>query len=142
MRTFNHVLSSLRITIERAFGQLVRRWGILWCCNGVRIRRVSLMLTVCAKLHNICVDRWIANGKPGVHPEYEVVPMHEGIDGAERPDDVEVAARMHNHYEGVKARQVNCDARVVMMEQIWGTGLQIISEEDLQGLPTPAAAAI
>lgn len=29
MRTFNHVLSSQRITIERAFGQLVRRWGIL-----------------------------------------------------------------------------------------------------------------
>ena len=26
-RTFNHVLSSQRITIERAFGQLVRRWG-------------------------------------------------------------------------------------------------------------------
>ena len=31
MRTFNHTLSSQRITIERAFGQLFRRWGILWC---------------------------------------------------------------------------------------------------------------
>ena len=52
MRTFNHCLSSLRITIERAFGQLVRRWGILWCCNGVRLRRVALMVTVCAKVMN------------------------------------------------------------------------------------------
>jgi len=49
---------------------------------------------------------------------------------------------MHNHYEGVKARQMHCDARVVMMEQIWGTGLRIVCEDDLQGLPTPAAAAI
>jgi hypothetical protein len=57
MRTFNHVLSSQRITIERAFGQLVRRWGILWCTNSCRLKSVSLMVQCCAKLHNICVER-------------------------------------------------------------------------------------
>ena len=30
MLAFNNVLSAQRITIERAFGILVRRWGILW----------------------------------------------------------------------------------------------------------------
>jgi len=82
------------------------------------------------------------NGKPGGNFTHEVGPMHEGIVDVERPDDAEVAARMHNHYEGVKARQVNCDNRVAMMEQIWSTGLRILGEEDLQGLPVPAAAAI
>jgi hypothetical protein len=30
MLAFNHILSSQRITIELAFGVLIRRWGILW----------------------------------------------------------------------------------------------------------------
>ena len=30
MKTFNHILSSQRITIERAFGMFVRKWGIFW----------------------------------------------------------------------------------------------------------------
>jgi hypothetical protein len=30
MRAFSRVLSAARITVERAFGQLVRRWGCLW----------------------------------------------------------------------------------------------------------------
>ena len=57
MRSFNHTLSSQRITIERVFRQLVRRWGILWCANSGRLKDVSLMVQCCAKLHNSCVDR-------------------------------------------------------------------------------------
>ncbi len=30
MKSFNNALSSQRITIERAFGMKVRKWGILW----------------------------------------------------------------------------------------------------------------
>ena len=63
MRSFNHTLSSQRITIERAFGQLVRRWGILWSPNSTRLATVSLMVQCCAKLHNICVERWLINGR-------------------------------------------------------------------------------
>ena len=65
MRSFNHTLSSQQITIERAFGQLVRRWGILWCANSSRLKNVSLMVQCCAKLHSICVKRWLVDGRRG-----------------------------------------------------------------------------
>ena len=54
---FNHILSSQRITIERAFGILVRRWGILWRPMECSVAKATVRATVCAKLHNICVDR-------------------------------------------------------------------------------------
>lgn len=60
---FNNVLSSQRITIERAFGTLVRRWGILWrpICYG--LAKVPKIARVCAMLHNICVDRWLKTNR-------------------------------------------------------------------------------
>jgi hypothetical protein len=30
MRAFNHELSSKRITIERVFGMIIKRFGMLW----------------------------------------------------------------------------------------------------------------
>jgi hypothetical protein len=59
------IVIKLRITIERAFGQLVRRFGILWCANSSRLRNVATMVLACAKLHNTCVDWWILNGRRG-----------------------------------------------------------------------------
>jgi len=66
MLTFNHVISSLRVTIESALGQLVRRFGILWKKPFfTHYESVSLLVTTCSKLHNICVERWLLKGKPG-----------------------------------------------------------------------------
>ena len=56
MLAFNNVLSSQRITIERAFGILVRRWGILWRPIAYSLNRVGKIVRVCPMLHNICVD--------------------------------------------------------------------------------------
>jgi hypothetical protein len=53
---FNFYLSSCRIVIECAFGELVRRWGILWRKIELGVKRVPLVLSVCMKLHNICVQ--------------------------------------------------------------------------------------
>jgi hypothetical protein len=65
MRSFNQIFCSQRITIERAFGQLVRKFGILWgpiIFNS--IDRVPLILTACAHLHNLSVDSFLV-GKFG-----------------------------------------------------------------------------
>jgi hypothetical protein len=49
---FNYHLSAMRQTIERAFGLLVARWGVLWRPLRVAVHRWPLVTTVCAKLHN------------------------------------------------------------------------------------------
>ena len=144
MRTFNHVLSSQRITIERAFGQLVRRWGILWCPNSSRLKNVSLMVQCCAKLHNVCVNRWIINGKNNnfeSSSRFEDIPEHVNIDSIVRPTDAEVADRLNNRYVDIGLRAAQCDLRVSMMNMIWNTGLRITCDHDLVGLPVIEAEA-
>jgi DDE superfamily endonuclease len=54
--SFNYHLSSMRQSIERAFGLLTRRWGIFWRPLQCGYGRWHLIARVCAKLHNICID--------------------------------------------------------------------------------------
>lgn len=54
---YQRAILSTRNTIERAFGVLKRRFPILH--SGMQLRRiqlVQLVTTVCAMLHNICID--------------------------------------------------------------------------------------
>ena len=53
---FNYYLSLHRQVIERAFGLLVARWGIFWRALRFTQVQVELIVTVCCKLHNLCVD--------------------------------------------------------------------------------------
>jgi len=55
---FNNRLSSARITIERAFGILMRRWGIFWKPLAYRLRKCMLIIDVCVRLHNLCIRDW------------------------------------------------------------------------------------
>ena len=54
--SFNYHLSSMRQSIERAFGLLTRRWGIFWRPLQCDYGRWHIIARVCAKLHNICID--------------------------------------------------------------------------------------
>ena len=54
--SFNFNLSIRRQVIERAFGILTRRWGIFWRDVVCGHPKWALIATVCAKLHNICLD--------------------------------------------------------------------------------------
>ena len=55
--SFNYHLSSMRQTIERAFGMLTKRWGIFWRPLNVRFEMWPTIALVCAKLHNWCNAR-------------------------------------------------------------------------------------
>jgi hypothetical protein len=57
--SFNYHLSSMRQCIERAFALYVQRWGIVWRALRTDFNRWPLVLTVCAKLHNFCIDRQV-----------------------------------------------------------------------------------
>jgi hypothetical protein len=62
MKTFNNILSGQRITIERAFGMLVRKWGILWRPLSYKTEINTKIVIVCAKLHNFCIMDWKRRG--------------------------------------------------------------------------------
>jgi hypothetical protein len=62
MKAFNHLLSSQRITIERCFGMFVRKFGILWKALEYSLATNTLILQVCAKLHNLCINHWMKEG--------------------------------------------------------------------------------
>jgi len=49
---FNFFLSSSRINIECAFGELVRRWGILWRTLHFDLAKSQRVVQVCMLLHN------------------------------------------------------------------------------------------
>ena len=53
---YNYYLSLKRQCVERAFGLLVSRWGILWRPMRFSIERTSRIIRVVCKLHNVCVD--------------------------------------------------------------------------------------
>lgn len=68
--SFNYHLSAMRQCIERAFGLLTNRWGILWRPLKCAMNRWPLVLSVCAKLHNYCLDQ---NVPPVQHRFYDDV---------------------------------------------------------------------
>jgi hypothetical protein len=62
MRSFNKLLCSDRIAIERCFGQMVRKWGILWGALPFgSMEDIQLCLRMCVKLHKLSVDDWLCN---------------------------------------------------------------------------------
>lgn len=54
---FNFEHSSLRINIECAFGELIRRWGILWRPLEILFASRSGVVGCCIRLHNFCIDQ-------------------------------------------------------------------------------------
>lgn len=54
--SFNFHLSSCRIYIECAFGELVMRWGIFWRTLLFDLKKNSKVVQCCMLLHNFIVD--------------------------------------------------------------------------------------
>jgi hypothetical protein len=56
---FDYHQSSNRVVIERAFGILIRRWGIFWRPLEVNFRRRAPLIKCCMLLHNYCINKRI-----------------------------------------------------------------------------------
>ena len=60
MRVFNKVFCSDRITVERAYGQMTRKFLILWSESPLKtLKDINLSFSVCVKEHNLNVDEWL-----------------------------------------------------------------------------------
>lgn len=133
MVVFNHVFCGQRVTIERAFGQLVRRFGILWKRIDLDLDHVPTIILTCAKLHNVCVERWIAEHCPGFPHAYGPdILEHVDIPGAtgNESDDI-IFARLKAKYDHIEAMIASrqCDAREEFMNAMWEI-LHIDDEDD------------
>ena len=53
---FNFYLSSSRIYVKCAFGEIDRRWGILWRQLEFTLRKSTEVIDACMRLHNFLVD--------------------------------------------------------------------------------------
>jgi hypothetical protein len=56
--SFNYHLFLHRQVVERAFGILINRWGVFWRSLRIRFKRIPLLIRVCCKMHNLCIDRF------------------------------------------------------------------------------------
>jgi hypothetical protein len=93
--SFNYHLSAMRQCIERAFSLLTQRWGIFWRPLRCSFNKWTLVCTVCAKLHNYCIDMHEGRDRdiaPRYDHDYEdddapIVFMNEelDLDGPRRP---------------------------------------------------------
>lgn len=54
---FNFYLSSCRTTLEQAFGMIVGRFGILWSPLRHDLKKSSLIIVVCCRLHSFIIDQ-------------------------------------------------------------------------------------
>jgi hypothetical protein len=64
--SFNYHLSLHRQVVERAFGLLVQRWGVFWRPLRIAFHRIPLLIRVCCKLHNMCIEHFGAGLQVGV----------------------------------------------------------------------------
>lgn len=65
---YNFYLSQLRIIIEMAFGELVRRFGVLWRPLEVRDDRQAPLIGCLMLLHNFAVEERILKNESGIIP--------------------------------------------------------------------------
>ena len=139
MRVFCHLLSSQRITIERAFGMFVRKFGIMWRAMEFGIELNTLIIMVCAKLHNLSIDDWKKKGKQADfifqneerrrgqreaafrntgHEEWEE-------DEVEVPTDEAVRLMMSNYQKApTRACPNDSNKRITLKEEMFAYGLR------------------
>lgn len=54
---FNYWHSNARIHIECTFGEIVRRWGILWRTMRFSVTAAGKIVNACCLLHNFLIDQ-------------------------------------------------------------------------------------
>ena len=129
MRTFNNVLSSQRITVERAFGMLVRRWGCFWSAFERRERQALLMIMVCVKLHNICILRWMTNNPDKIPSDSDLDLPEYNVDEDDITEE-EMLQRLENKYVGAPRRAKQNLVRLQLVQSIHDAGIRFTHDDD------------
>ena len=107
---FNFHLSVRRQVIERAFGILTKRWGIFNRPLNCRLSRWTLVATVAAKMHNLCIDKNI----PTVSRYAKDIMRGDAwnVFVNQQPDDVQFQVRASGELTGGRRKAIT--ARLAM----------------------------
>jgi len=103
---FNFWLSHSRQAIERAFGMLVQRWGIFWRKLRFAYERWPLVINVCCKLHNFCLDRGVQ------------IPSRRYSDDVLKGDLCAVISNNDEQWDGILRRRATGDRRTNITKKI------------------------
>lgn len=111
---FNFVHSQFRSTIERAFGALIRRFGVFWRPLDHKLATNMLVIRTCVRLHNICMER--ANGE-------HVDTQHIGDVGLQ-PDLAAIKERFLNAYQLPESTLAGGSSRIWLTARIADAGIE------------------
>ena len=115
--SFNYHLSKCRSSIERAFGMMVKRFGILWRKLDVDYKRWPQIATVCAKLHNLCCDHNIPD------PPRLMRDIHQGDRMEVILDDEEPVAALERGIVVANIFHARGDKRKNLTQQYFDRGI-------------------
>ena len=102
---FNYFQSLTRQPIERAFGIIERRWGILWRRLECKLEHVGLVLLTIVLLHNICMDYAVPHEDlEEVSPACRLVRTSDGQSHQGRRFDLEQSDRRDEITQQLKDR--------------------------------------
>ncbi len=96
--------------IEHAFGLLTQRFGIFWRCFHFSFDRWSLVVLVCMKLNNLCLDRNLS------------VPLRRFYEDVREDDEWVVWDNVQSDDQFLQGR-ATCDRRRQIMQKLQDMGI-------------------
>lgn len=126
---FDWLQSSCRVVIERTFGLLIRRWGILWRPLSVMHKRRVDIIGACIRLHNFLItERLGQDPTPEVPLEFPMCAAHaEVVPGTwEVPPYLDADGRPNMHLDTEGQHEAR---RQAMGGHSAGSGLPVRARE-------------
>ena len=133
--SFNFFQSSQRIYVECAFGEIDRRWGILWKRLEGKLESHQYTIDSCLRLHNFIVNFRERNGLGSEDDDREERAMLEMATddfmdlnpletvGAFSDDCLEAQQRGRPSHEEVEEREIGKKIRNKFRDALWRAGL-------------------
>ena len=136
--SFNYFLSSAHIFVEWCFGEVDRRWGILWGPIEGNLHRKKFIIDACLRLHNYLVEDRLSNEETNELDEDEIEKLDEIQDEfeAENPfeqlsfvcwSDIETTTDNQTQHEEENKTKLKHEGKFIrdkIWDNLWSKGLR------------------
>ena len=94
------------LALERGWGMVTQQWGIFWRIFRFSFDRWSLVILVCIKLHNLCLDHL-----DGVPTQRFLEDVREGDEWLVQDNDWENDAELRGRATGDRRRFITSEIK-------------------------------